>query len=137
MVEKELFQLLKNKIIPDLQKTEGQYSYSDATSESFNSVIELKCRTAHYRYLLIQKDKYDKLMTNENPRYINSIPVYPYDGNSFEVYSWDLKKVPEPRWRLRRCIETTEFAPPNYVMKMVGFLDIKIGKNLTKKLFPN
>ena len=133
MNEQILFQLLKEKLIPDLIKTD-QYSYNDATSEYFDASIELKCRSAYYKYLLIEKSKYDRLMTSSNARYINSIPVHPYE-NTYQVYSWNLNRLPEPRWSYRMCKETTEFGPVNYVRKLVGFLDISVGKNLTSILF--
>jgi hypothetical protein len=133
MNEQILFELLKEKLIPDLEKTD-QYNFSDGTSEYFDAAVELKCRSCHYRYLLIQKDKYDKLMTSNNPRYINSIPIAPYQ-NTYGVYSWNLNTVEEPRWRYRMCIETTQFGPPTYVRKLVGFLDIHNAKNLTSRLF--
>lgn len=133
MDEKKLFSLIKEKLIPDLEKTD-QYSYRDGISKEFEMTLELKCRRAHYRFLLLEKDKYDKLILNKNPRYINSIPVYPYQ-NTFEVYSWNLNKIKEPYWFQKWCKETTDFGPERYVKKWVTMLDTHKAKNLTSKLF--
>ena len=133
MDERKLFNLIKEKIIPDLEKTD-QYSYKDATSKEFEMVLELKCRRQHHRFLILEKEKYDKLILNKNPRYINSIPVYPYQ-NTFEVYSWNLKKLENPRWIQKWCKETTDFGPDKYILKWVTMFDIHKEKNLSSKLF--
>lgn len=133
MNEQILFSLLKEKLIEDLEHTD-QFNPTDGTSIINELSIELKCRSAYYKYLLIEKSKYDKLILSKNARYINSIPVHPYE-NTFEVYSFDIKRLPEPRWSLRWCKETTQFGPPKYVQKLVGMLDKDKAKNITNKLF--
>jgi hypothetical protein len=133
MNEQRLFTLIKEKLLPDLEKTD-QYNFSDATSKEYDYQIELKCRASHYRFLMIEKVKYDKLMTSKNPRYINSIPVHPYE-NTYAVYSWDLKKLDQPRWFEKWCKETTEFGPVKYVKKWVAMLDTHKAKNLSPMLF--
>jgi len=133
MNELLLFNLLKEKLIKDLEHTD-QFNPTDGTSIINELSIELKCRSAHYRYLMIEKNKYDKLILSKNARYINSIPVYPYE-NTFEVYSFNIKKLPEPRWSWRFCKETTEFGPVKYVRKLVGMLDKDQATNITNKLF--
>lgn len=133
MNEQILFQLLKEKLIPDLEPTD-QYNPTDGTSIKNELALELKCRNAHYRFLMIEKNKYDKLILSKNARYINSIPVFPYE-NTFEVYSFNIKKMPEPIWFYKWCKETTHFGPVKYVRKLVGMLDKEKSRNLTKKLF--
>jgi hypothetical protein len=133
MNEQRLFNLIKENLIPDLEKTD-QYNPKDATSVEYDMALELKCRKAHYRFLILEKVKYEKLIKSKNPRYICSIPVYPYK-NTFEVYSWDLNKLNDIRWFEKWCKETTEFGPIKYVKKWVCMLDTQKGKNLSTKLF--
>jgi hypothetical protein len=133
MEEKILFNLLKEKLIVDLEPTD-QYNPTDGTSIKYELSIELKCRSKYYGFLLIEKNKWDKLSLAKNARYINSIPNG-RDNLTYEVYSFDIKKLSQPHWFYKWCKETTQFGPPVYVRKLVGLLDNKKAKNLTDKLF--
>lgn len=133
MNENELFRLLKQHLIPDLEATD-QFNPTDGTSSKHKMAIELKCRSYCYRFLLIEKNKYDKLLLHKNARYINSIPNG-RDNLTYEVYSFDINKLPEPVWQYKWCKETTEFGPVKYVRKLVGMLDKNNAKNITNLLF--
>ena len=133
MNESILFNLLKEKLIPDLLPTD-QYNPTDGTSIKNELALELKCRSYCYRFLLIEKNKYDKLILHKNARYINSTPNGG-DNLTYLVYSFDVKKMPEPVWFYKWCKETTYFGPVKYVRKLVGMLDKHKAKNLTNKLF--
>lgn len=126
MNEEKLFNLLKTKLIPDLKQSTFQYSYTDAYSTKLNLTIELKCRNEDYDELLIEKDKYDKLMEADRCRYICSTPS--------GVYSFNLKKIRRPWWEFQLLPETTAFGRTQLVEKSVGYIPIKNGKNLTKVL---
>jgi hypothetical protein len=125
MKESELFELLKNKYVQDLTKSEDTYSHFDCYSKIFKIFVELKCRGAHYDKLMIEKYKYDRLIElaaqkNYTPYYINSTP----NG----VYAFKL--VVEPEWSEKDLPKTTEFENNNLIKKIVGYLDIKIAKKI-------
>jgi hypothetical protein len=125
MSEKELFQLIKTKLIPDLDST-TLYSFRDGYSNELKLSIELKCRRRHYEYLLIEKSKYDKLIQSSKMRYINSTPL--------GVYSFNLRKIPQPNWWVEEMPESTDFNRYERVNKMVGYLNINDAKNISKLL---
>jgi hypothetical protein len=123
--ETKLFNLLKNNLIPDLEKTD-QFNSSDATSNEYNLSIELKCRNEHYTTLLIEKKKYDKLILNSKCRYIVS--------TSLGIFSFNLKKIKEPVWYEQWLPNTYHFDKPELTLKEVGYLHINQAKNITNQL---
>ena len=121
MNEEILFRLIKLRI-PDLEKT-NQFSYRDGYSAKYDLTIELKCRYKHYDNLLIEKMKYDKLIQHKKVFYINSTPI--------GIFSFDLKKLPEPLWQLDYMPKQTEFNETYDIQKMVGYLNIYQATDLT------
>jgi hypothetical protein len=121
LTEKRLFDIIK-KYIPDLTETD-EYNFSDAYSLSRNARYEFKCRRTHYDNLLIEKIKWDKLIKCDNVKYINSTP----NG----VYSFDLKVIKEPYWEEREMPKTTEFENKEKSIKLVGYINISEGKDIT------
>lgn len=122
MKEKELFNWLKNKFLPDLEPTD-QFAYTDAYSKKHDLTIELKSRNTHYDELLIEKIKWDKLISHRNVRYINWTPK--------GIYSFDVQKISEPLWADRLMPQTTEFECNVKVLKVVGFLNISQAKDIS------
>ena len=129
MKEQVLFNLIKRNLIPDLESTD-EYNPTDAFSKEKDLAIELKCRKTHYRFLLIEKDKYDKLLLYKNSRYINSIP----NGDKTEIYSWNLKKLNNLQWYWKLLPETTEFNRTSWVKKQVALIDKNLAINITNIL---
>jgi hypothetical protein len=125
--EQSLFELLKEKLLPDLQQTD-QFHFSDCFSKEKDLIVELKCRRFHYETLMIEQSKYIKLMSASywEVRYINSTPI--------GIYSFDLRMIEEPNWIMKDCKKTTDFENNTYVPKLVGMLDIKEAKDITKLL---
>jgi len=122
MKEQELFDYLKFKHFPDLEKSEGAFDSFDCTTDDKNLYIELKCRHTHYPELLIEEMKYRRLVNqagSRTPYYINSTPQ--------GVWAFDLSRVPEPSWSERRMPATTEFSNTRKIMKLVGFLHLDYG----------
>ena len=116
--EEKLFDLIKEYIMPDLQKSE-HFDSHDCTSRLYKMLIELKCRSEHYDELLIEKKKYFALLRSpqKNVRYVCSTP----NG----VYAFNLRSLPEPQWTVQDCKKTTEFSDRLlYVPKVVGFFHI-------------
>lgn len=125
MKEQELFDYLKDKHFPDLEKSEGAYDSFDCTTLERGLYIELKCRHTHYPDLLIEEMKYRRLVNQANeltPYYINSTPK--------GVWAFDLSRIPEPAWQERRMPATTEFSDTRKIMKLVGFLHLDYGLTL-------
>jgi hypothetical protein len=124
--EETLFNLLKTKLIPDLEKTD-QYNPTDAFSTQRKKSYELKCRRADYSDLLIEKMKWDYLIQKDRVYYINSTPK--------GIFSFNLKKINEPEWVVGMMPKTTEFENNNKIPKVVGYLDIyKDGNDITNLL---
>lgn len=125
--EQALFELLKEKLMPDLQQTD-QFHFSDCFSKEKDLIVELKCRRFHYDSLLIEQSKFIRLMSASywEVRYINSTPI--------GIYSFDLRMIEEPNWIVKDCKKTTDFEDNSYVPKLVGMLDIKDAKDITKLL---
>lgn len=125
--EKELFNYLKSDKFPDLETCQDNFSFYDCYSVGYNADIELKCRHKHYDELLIEKAKYDNLLSRALefrtiPLYINSTP--------FGVYVFNLSKVPAPTWEEREMPSTTYFSNREKIIKVVGYLHIKDSKQL-------
>lgn len=117
--EEKLFNLIKEWLIPDLEKSE-EFDRHDCTSKLHKMMIELKCRSWHYDDLLIEKKKYFALLRSghKNIRYICSTPK--------GVYSFNLSTLPEPEWKVQDCKKDTEFSEGLlYIPKVVGFFNIK------------
>lgn len=125
MNEEELFNKLKEKLIPDLEKRNPK-SYRDGYSPSHNLSVELKCRRSNYDHLIIEKIKWDKLIIEPNVRYVNSMPR--------GIYSFDLKNIPEPNWFDKMLPAETDFDRKEKITKKVGLLDVRLAKNITKLL---
>jgi len=118
--EEDLFNYLKDNYYPDLVKSDNPLSRWDCYSAIHNHRIELKCRTAHYPDLMIEKKKYVAMLehckgTFEIPTYINSTP----EG----VYRFNLKKF-RPRWQVKSLSKTTHFSQQYKINKTIGFLKI-------------
>ena len=118
--EADLFKYLKDNYYPDLVKSTNPMSRWDCYSAIANHRIELKCRTAHYDDLMIEKKKYVAMLahckgTFEVPIYINSTP----EG----IYRFNLKQF-RPRWQVKSLRKTTHFSEKQMVDKTIGFLKI-------------
>jgi len=126
--EKELFNLLKKFIFPDLEQSEDKLSKYDCFSVDKGVDIELKCRRKHYDDLMIEKMKFDFLMLradkyNTKPIYINSTPK--------GVWSFRISLLGAPTWEDRRMPITTDFSNNNMIIKQVGYYNVSLGKDLT------
>ena len=93
--EDDCRELLRRTIFPDIYKIktmEEDYDRIDWHVPSINYHIEHKKRNRLYfdRGLTIDRDKYDRLMEEEHPFYINS--------SSIGLFIWNLKLVGECEW---------------------------------------
>lgn len=130
--EKTLFLRLKETLIPDLEKVEDEYSAFDCVSKRYNAYIELKCRRTHYKTLMIEHLKYERILkeAKENkmmPVYINSTP----NG----VWSFNLEDL-DIQWAEQMHLPaTTEFENKQKITKVVGFLPLEKGKQLLDEYY--
>jgi hypothetical protein len=122
MNENDLFNYLKNKI-SDLEKT-NEFDSTDVYSLFYDFRAELKCRDIHYDDLIIEKIKYDNLINckENNVRYINWTP----NG----IYSFDIRKIIEPKWFFKLLPKTTQFENKEHIKKLVGYLNIQLAKKI-------
>lgn len=129
MKEQELFDWLKSGFLPDLEKSVGDYDGFDCISTEKKMFIELKSRKTHYPELLIEKMKFDFLVSEASklsltPWYINYTPegVFAFDLSSPSVSSME--------WAEKWLPATTEFPNKNNKMKMVGFIKVELGRKI-------
>ena len=126
--EQQLFDWLQANKFPDLIHSPETYDGFDCTSESEKLFIELKCRRTHYPDLLIEKMKYDFLLSESAklglaPWYINWTP----EG----IWAFDLLSLKsEIQWAEKWLPSTTEFANKNNKMKLVGFIHTDQGHKI-------
>ena len=126
MGETELFNRLKDNLVPDL-KHNNEYDTIDASSDEYGMKFELKCRDKHYDTVLIEKSKYDDLVASGRHRYVVSTPQ--------GIWSFNFNELPEPKWRSQRMIASTNFfRNVDFVNKIVGYVDISSGKNISEYL---
>jgi len=126
--EELLFKFLKEEYYPDLELLSYEvYSGHDAISDDEEVFVELKCRNTHYDNLMIEKIKYDHMISiasalNYGALYICETPK--------GIWQFNLLKTP-PKWEERDDLPaTTSFINTNRVTKTVGYLNINQGKIL-------
>lgn len=123
--EDELFSLLTNSILPDLERTE-QLSRWDGYSKKYSMAVEIKCRRKVYDEVLIEKDKYMYLQSFENARYIISDPI--------GIFSFDVKLIEPGGWYPHYMPATTEFINTDKIIKIVGYIPKKYSINITNQV---
>lgn len=127
MNEQTLFNYLKENYWDDLTRSTEEFSFYDCFSKSTKTRIELKCRRKHYPNLLIEKDKYFKLVKryieqNEIPLYINSTP----EG----IYAFDLREI-KPTWTTdKRMPKSTDFELKANIEKTYALINIEQGNKI-------
>ena len=124
--ERGLFKWLKDNIYFDLEKARDEHSRWDCKSDHYRHRIELKCRRKHYPTMMIEKSKYDALVSmgrrsGNAPIYINSTP----EG----IFAWDLSLI-SLEWTLQACPKTTDFRDNEKILKEVSYLNINTAKKL-------
>lgn len=124
--EEDLFNWIKEEYLSDLAMAINQFSRWDSYSLKSRIRIEFKCRSKHFDSLLIEKKKYDALISKSVPNkdipyYINSTP----EG----VYAFKLEDL-NPEWQTKQYPATTQFNNRRRVPKEVAFLDIELARKL-------
>lgn len=124
LTEDDLYQLLVQKIYPNLTRTEDIFGRIDCYDKDTNAHIELKCRYEHFPFLIIEKDKYQQLIVKDNPFYCCSTPK--------GIYLFELNKLEEPIWRTKYLPKTTEFTNTEFIEKEIGELPVSQAIELTQ-----
>jgi len=120
MTEQELFEVLKTKQ-DTLEMSEDKFSTFDCFNDKY--VIELKCRNTHYDDLLIEKPKYDALLSDGRiPIYCCSTPkgIYLFHLANLDI-EWN-ESYANPK--------TTFFNNNNRVKKTVGYINVSNSINI-------
>lgn len=117
MTERELYLFLKDKLYFDLEMSSDKMCNYDSFSRYYKHIIELKCRRTHYDELLIERYKYDSLMSLGCQVYYAN-----YTPKGF-VYIFDLNKM-KVDWSDREMPKTTDFENTNHKIKAVGYLNV-------------
>lgn len=122
MTEDSLYEFLYGWYGP-LVRPEDQFSVWDCYSEERRIYLELKCRRTHYDRLLIEKSKYDRLVTVASSK--GMAPVY-VCSTPRGVWGFSLFKT-EIAWEDKEMPATTDFDDQRTIIKTVGFLDTATG----------
>ena len=124
MKERELFEWLKEKHFPDLEHSPEIYDGFDCVTKKFGMFIELKSRNTHYDTLLLEKKKFDFLVTKAKELgltawYVNYTPsgIWSFKLDDENDFVWEDKWLPV----------TTEFTNKSKIMKPVTFLPLSMG----------
>ena len=120
MNEQSLFEYLKRWVLPDLIKSENQYSHWDCVSPAVSAYFELKCRRRHYDDLIIEQAKYDAMMVKGqelglSPWYVCSTPR--------GIFFFDLIHL-KPEWVEMSLPWQTDFDKTQLVNKQVALVSI-------------
>ena len=123
ITELDMFNYIKQRYVPDLEKS-NQYDSWDCVSSMSRMYLELKARSSHYEDLLIEKAKYDLLRMTAIRKsyiawYINATP----EG----IWAFNLSKLPSPEWVIKELPSTTEFADTSKRNKQIGYLRVSDG----------
>ena len=118
--EYEMFKYIKNRYLPDLERSRDYDSW-DCSSAVSRMHIELKSRSTHYPELLIEKPKYESLLIMSlrksfTPWYINATPM--------GMWAFNLAKLPKPEWFTKDLPATTEFDSRGHRIKTIGYLQV-------------
>jgi hypothetical protein len=123
--EKALFERFKTRLVSDLEFSKDEYSKWDAISHMNKLLIEFKCRDKKYKReyqdFIIEKDKYNSLISSANDIGYRPLYVNEHDGDIW-IYALDI--VSEPEWKIMHCNAHTHFNQmgEKKVKKQVGFL---------------
>lgn len=125
--EKGLYSWLQKNFIPDLELCSVKTSRYDCYSTHYKLDIELKCRRTHYDELIIEKGKYDALMSRckkhgTTPVYINSTPK--------GIWAFYIAKI-DIKWENRLLPKETDFSDNTFINKKIGYLPVSMGIKLS------
>ena len=131
MTSKQLLQLIKDNVYPDLYIFPDDYAPIDAYSFEKNLWIEVKARTKFFYWIMIEKHKYDKIVNIRKSRYVI---VMPDDYGNDKIYSFNFNKLPKPEWKIEDRPVSNENPKGNWEKVLVAYFHVKQGKDITSLL---
>jgi hypothetical protein len=130
--ELNLVRLLRKEYIPDLTSAEKSNSFYDAISFQVNAIVELKCRRSHYDNLMLEKIRYERLLTIATREDMGCLYIV---SSPKGVWSFDLIGIPEPTWKTKSLPSKTAWTKNRKMIdKEVGYLSVDDGTNITHLL---
>jgi len=110
--------------IQTIVEEDNTYSFYDMVNE-YGNLIEVKNRRIDkFRYinsgLIIQKNKYDKLIQHNDSYYIQTFLF----KDSTVLFIFNLSNIKEPEWGEMSMEQSDEFYSVGTINKMVGLLNI-------------
>ena len=132
--EKALYRAIRDSLIPDLLSYKSHNSTYDCFSEDLNMQVELKCWRRHYDELMIERSKWDRLLSESKVNgtrsiYLNSTPegVWAFDLNHLE-------KTDSLVWSFKTLPVKTQWDRGQTKRKEVSYIHISMGKDITDML---
>lgn len=134
MEEKDMFNLIKLKLVKDLFDNNelDVMAPVDWKSDKHQMGIEYKNRKDYYPSVIIERGKYLELIKYKKAIYLNAVP----NGNGeIMFWSFDLHSIPfQPKWVTSTLQSTTEFNNHKLKDKLVWYIPLIYGTNITNKL---
>lgn len=122
--EQALYELLRDNLYEDLVRVSNdEYSVNDCWSQEHGVYIELKCRRSHYDSLMLEKIKYDRLVTEANK--IGMLPLY-ICSTPEGIYEFNLDLIPIKWEEMDNLPATTEFDNQERVTKTIAMLPLDL-----------
>mgnify|MGYP003138384408 CR=1 FL=1 len=130
--ELEIIQVLNKLLIDPIIADTDKYSIVDARNKDY--IVELKHRNKFYPDMLIEFDKYKRLM--DSSIFYNLIPLYVCSVENGYIYIFNMNKVDAHHiieWENQFHNKTTEFENNNKIEKRVGFIPVSLSKVICTK----
>ena len=127
--ELEIIEILNNYLIDPIRPEVDTYSITDARNKNY--IVELKHRNKFYSDMIIEFDKYKRLM--DSSIYYNLIPLYVCSVENGDVYVFNMNYVDAHHiieWEDQMHNKTTEFINNNKIKKKVGFIPVSLSKKI-------
>jgi hypothetical protein len=125
--ELEIIEVLNKKLIDPIIAETDEYSVVDARNKDY--IVELKHRNKFYEEMLIEYDKYKRLI--DSSIFYNLIPLYVCSVENGNIYVFNMNWVDKNHiieWEDQMHNKTTEFLNNNKIKKKVGFIPVSLSK---------
>jgi hypothetical protein len=129
----ELIRLVKQNTMPELHIFEERFHYIDGLWVEKDLAVEVKAKQGFYHEVYITKKKYEGgMMNHKHVRYIN---LMRFEFGREEVYTFNLKKLPEPKWEWIYNPDASNELYTGWEYMWMGKLHINTGLNITNLIF--
>lgn len=129
----ELIRLVKQNTLPELHIFTARFHYIDGLWREKDLAVEVKAKNDFYHDVYITKKKYEGgMMDHKHVRYINLMRLH--TGREV-VYSFDLKKLPIPKWEWILNPDASNELYTGWEYMWMGKLHINTGLNISDLIF--